>query len=197
KILMNDMEDAGIMLYENIKSFFEDEIAVHQANLETLKNVKKVNINKKIISILPEIIDSAVHTVEVLSDKEAKKQSVKVRELSDIKETDYLISIVGIYGDVNCVIVLIMQSEIAKKVCRILMTEDYSSEDLRDAYSEFSNVIGGKVIQKLKSRHINIEITMPRIFDEISEIMKLEKGHTGVQANFKIEDRDMVLFLSK
>ncbi|NOX16100.1 MAG: chemotaxis protein CheX [Epsilonproteobacteria bacterium] len=197
KILMNDMEDSGIMLYADLKSFFEDEVAVHQANLEVLKNVKKTNINKKIISILPEIIDSVVHTMEVLSDKTAQKQSVKIRELNDVKEIDCLTSIVGVYGDINCVIILIMQSEIAKKVCKILMPEEYSPEDLSDAYSEFSNVIGGKVIQKLKSRHINIEITMPRIFYKISEVMKLKNGYSGVQANFKIENQDMILFLSK
>ncbi len=196
-ILMNDMEDSGIMLYENLKSFFEDESNVNQANLEVLKNAKKVNINKKIISILPEIIDSTVHTVEVLSDEQIKKESVKIRTFDEIKKTDYLASIMGIYGDINCISILIMETQIAKKVCRILMPKEYSLEDLSDAYSEFSNVIGGKVMQKLKSRHINVEITMPRIFDKISEVIKLEKGHTGVQANFKIENQDMILFLSK
>ena len=197
KILTNDMEDAGIMLYENLESFFDDESNIHQANLEVLKNVKNININKKIISILPEIIDSTVHTVEVLSDKKAEKKSVKIKKFDESKETEYLASIMGIYGDINCVSILIMEFEIVKKVCKILMPTDYSAEDLSDAFSEFSNVIGGKVMQKLKSRHISVEITMPRIFDKISEIVKLESGRTGVQANFKIENQDMILFLSK
>ncbi len=34
QILINDIEDAGIMLYDNLISFFEDETNVHQANFK-------------------------------------------------------------------------------------------------------------------------------------------------------------------
>jgi len=197
QILINDIEDAGILQYKDLKSFFEDEANVHQANMEVQKMKKRININKKIISILPEIIDSTVHTVEVLSDKSVEKESVKVQELERTKETKNLISIVGIYGDISCMFMLLMEEDAGKEVCKILMSEDFTQEELSDAYSEFSNVIGGKVMQKLKSRHINVETTMPRIFDKISEVIKLKNGHTGVQANFKIQNQDMILFLSK
>jgi len=197
KVLMNDMEDAGIMLYDDLSIFFKDETNVHQANIEVQNMVKKVKIDKKIISILPDIIDATIHTTEVLSGKNAQKKTVNIQELKQKDDIKHLVSIMGIYGDINCIFILIMEESVAKEVCKILMNEEFTEEELYDAYSEFSNVIGGKVMQKLKSKHINIEITMPRIFDKISEVIKLEKGHIGVQANFKIQNQDMILYLSK
>jgi CheY-specific phosphatase CheX/anti-anti-sigma regulatory factor len=197
QILINDMEDAGIMLYDNLISFFDDEANVHQASLEAMKMQKKLKINKKIISILPDIIDSTVHTVEVLSGKKVEKKSINMQELTQKDDAKYFVSIMGIYGDIDCISVLIMEESIAKEVCKILTNENPTEEEFSDAYSEFSNVIGGKVMQKLKSKHISVEITMPRIFDKISEVIKLENGHIGVQANFKIQNQDMILFLSK
>lgn len=197
KILTQDLEDAGILIYDDLKSFFNDEDIVGQQSIEVNKMAKKVNIDKKIIFMLSDVIDSTIGTIETLSDKKAVKESVKIKSLESDKENGFLISIVGIYGDINAVLILLLEVDDAKNVCKILLPQEFSQEDLFDAFSEFTNVVSGKIIQLLKSKHYNIEVTMPRIFDKISEIKKLGSTKHGVQANFKIEDKDMILFLSK
>lgn len=196
-IITQDLEDAGILMYDDLKSFFEDEEVVKQANIEAQKMAKKTVINKKIIFILPDVIESTVNTIEVLSNKKITKKSVKIQSLElDIKD-EVVISTVGFYDDVDAIYFLIMNREDAQDVCKILLPEKFSYEELSDAFSEFVNMISGKILQKLKIKHMNTEVTMPRIFDKISEVKKLESTKHGVQINFKIENRDMILFLTK
>ncbi len=197
KILTQDLEDAGILLYEDLKSFFSDEDIVGQTGIETQKMVKKVNIDKKIISILPTVIEATVHTVEVLSDKKPNKQNVKIKKLHIEKEDDFLISIVGMYGGADAVLMLVMDRQDAEDVCKILLVDEFTQEDLFDSFSEFASVISGKIVQMLKSKHIDVEVTMPRIFDKISEVKKLENTNNGVQVDFKIKNRDMIIFLTR
>ncbi len=197
KILMQDLEDAGILLYDDLKSFFKDEDVVGQKSIEAQKMTKKATLDKKIISILPSIIESTVRTIEVLSDKKIYKQAVEVKKLELNDKLDYLISVIGIYGDVDAVSMLIINRQDAEDVCRILLLDSFTPEDLNDAFSEFSNVISGKIMQMLKNKHIVTEITMSRIFDKISEVEKLESANHGIQVNFKIENRDMIIFLTK
>jgi len=197
KILTQDLEDVGILLYDDLKSFFSDEDIVGQISIEAQKMVKKANIDKKIISILPSIIEATVHTIEVLSDKKTQKQGVKIQKLEIDDKGEYLISVIGIYGGVDAISVLIVDKKDAEDVCKILLVDEFTKEELSDAFSEFSNVISGKIVQMLKSKHIDTEVTMPRIFDKISEVKKLESTNHGVQADFKIENRNMIIFLTR
>jgi len=195
EVLSQDLEDAGILIYDDLESFFEEKEMIKDVKIEADMSKKSIHIDKKIISILPNIIEVAVHTIEVLSGKKAVKTDVKIQELN-IKNDKFIVSIVGIYDDVDAVFMLAMHRDDAKAVCKILLPEKFTDEELFYAFSEFSNVIGGKIKQVLKSLHIEIETTMPRIFDEVSEVQKLKSASKGIQANFKIKDRDMILFLS-
>ncbi len=194
--LTQDLEDAGILMYDDLKSFFEDEEVVSQSNIEAQKMAKKTKMNKKIISILPDVIESTVHTIEVLSNKKAKKESVKIQSLESDMKDEVVISTVGFYGDVDAVSLLIMDKYDAQDVCKILLPEEFTAEELFDAFSEFANVISGKILQKFKSKHLHAEATMPRIFDKMSEVKKLESTKHGVQTNFKIGNKEMILFLA-
>jgi len=196
EILKQDLEDAGILLYEDLNSFFSDEEAISQAGIEVQKMAKKVHIDKKTVSILPEIIDATVHTIEVLSDKKIVKKSIQIQNLDIDEKDDLLVSVSAVYDDIDAIFILIMDKKDAKEVCKILMPQEFSQEEFLDAFGEFSNVINEKIIQALKSRHIKAEVTMPRIFDKISEVKKLACTKHGVQADFNIKDRDMILFLS-
>ncbi len=195
-IITQDLEDAGILMYDDLKSFFDDEEVVKQANIEAQKMAKKTKINKKIISILPDVIESTVHTIEVLSNKKISKKSVKIQSLESDMKDGVVISTVGFYGDVDAISFLVMDKDDAQDVCRILLPEEFSLEELFDAFSELANVISGKILQKFKSKNIYTEVTMPRIFDKISEVKKLESTKHGVQINFKIGKKDMILFLT-
>ena len=195
-VIIQDLEDAGILMYDDLKSFFEDEDVVKQTNIEAQKMVKKTKINKKIISVLPDVMESTVQTIEVLSNKKISKKNVEIAPLESNMKDEVVISAIGFYGDVDAIFFLVMNKDDAQDVCKVLLAEEFSSEELSDAFSEFANVIGGKILQKLKSKNINAETTMPRIFDKMSEVKKLESTKHGVQINFQIEDREMILFLT-
>ena len=195
--ITQDLEDAGILMYDNLKSFFEDEEVVNQTNIEAQKMAKKTKMSKKIISILPDVIESTIRTIEILSNKKASKESVKIQNLKSNMGDEIVAAIVGFYDDVDALFLLIMDKDDVQDVCKILLPKEFSVEELFDAFSEFANVISGKILQKFKSKHMNAEVTMPRIFDKISEVKKLESTKHGVQTNFKIGNKEMILFLTK
>jgi CheY-specific phosphatase CheX len=197
KVLTQDLEDGGILLYENLASFFADKEVLSQAHIEKRVSTKKRQMDKKLISVLPGVMESTIHTIEILSDKKALKQSVKIQELDKSSNGDFLVSVVGIYGDLDAVLMLIMQKKDAQDVCKILLLDEFTEDELLDAFGEFANVVHSKIRQMLKSKHICVEVTMPRVFDDIDEVKKLESAQYGIQVDFKIENRDMIIFLAK
>jgi CheY-specific phosphatase CheX len=66
-----------------------------------------------------------------------------------------------------------------------------------DALGEFVNIIGGKFVQKMLKRQCKIDITMPRTFEKISEILKHKKDKKGAQVDFTIQGTPMSLFLTR
>ena len=197
KKLTNDLEDAGVLIYSSMKELFEDGQIIKEAYESSSVVKKSSGITKKLISILPTIIESSVKTIEVLSGYNAQKKLIKVQEL-DLKEARSLLSVsIGFYGDINCILILIFERSIAKEACKILLEEDCSEDDVVEALGEFTHIIGGKISQQLLKRGIKIDITMPRTFDLVKDVLLSQKNSRGAQVDLNIDGRELTLFLTR
>jgi CheY-specific phosphatase CheX/anti-anti-sigma regulatory factor len=195
--LTNDLEDAGVLIYPSMKALFEDEELMQEAHETSSVAKQKGGITKKHISILPVVTEASVKTIEVLSGYKADKKSIKVQELNIEKKDDLLCASIGFYGDIEGVFVLILNREIAKKSCDILMEEDSSEHDLIEALGEFIHIVGGKIAGLLHRRSIKIDITMPRTFNSLDELFDLLKNSRGAQVDLAVEDENLILFLTR
>ncbi len=197
KKLTNDLEDAGVLIYPSIDSLFNDSEMMKEARESSSVAKKGFGITKKLISALPTIIESSVKTIEVLSGYNAVKKLIKIQELNLENGKDLLSASIGFYGDIDGILILIFEKSIAKETCKILLEEDSSEEDLADALGEFTYIIGGKISQQLHKKGIKIDITMPRTFESVEDIMRSQKNSRGAQVNLNVDGRDLTLFLTR
>ena len=197
KKLTNDLEDAGVLIYPSMKGLFDDDEVMKEAYESSSVAKKNVGITKRLISILPTIIESSVKTIEVLSGYNAVKKLIKVQELELQKDKGLLSVSIGFYGDIDGILILVFEKSIAKKSCQILLEEDSSEEDVVEALGEFIHIIGGKISQQLHKKGIKIDITMPRTFQSVDDVMKSQKNSRGAQVNLNVDERELTLFLTR
>jgi len=197
KKLTNDLEDAGVLTYPSMKGLFDDEEIMKEAHESSSVAKKSSVITKKLISTLPTIIESSVKTIEVLSGYNAVKQMIKVQELELENDKDLLSASIGFYGDIEGILILIFEKSIARESCKILLEEDANDEDILDALGEFTHIIGGKISQQLHKKGIKVDITMPRTFQNVKDVMKSQKNSRGAQVNLSVDGRDLTLFLTR
>jgi CheY-specific phosphatase CheX/anti-anti-sigma regulatory factor len=195
--LTNDLEDTGVLMYPSLKGLFDDTVMMKEAHESSSVAKKSMGITKKLISILPTIIDSSVKTIEVLSGYNAKKKLVKVQELNLKKDSGLLSASIGFYGDIDGILIMIFEKGIAKESCKILLEEDSSEEDILNALGEFTHIIGGKIAQQLHKHGTKIDITMPRTFEKVEDVMKSQKRSRGTQVDLDVDGRDLTLFLTR
>ena len=195
--LKEDLEDSGVLIYPSMKALFEDENLMKEVHASTSVAQKHRGITKKLVSILPTVMESTVKTIEVLSGYSAHKKSLKIEPLSLDKQDDMLSTSIGFYGDIEGIFILIFDKTITKETCKILLEEESSDDDLVEAFGEFIHIIGGKIIQQLHKKNIKVGITMPRTFDNVKDVLDSQKNNRGAQVDLSANGYNMTLFLTR
>lgn len=195
--LQHDLEDAGVIIYANINELFNNEEMMEEVRKTSSVAKKHGGITKKLISILPVITSASVKTIEVLSGYNAQKKSLKVEELNVEVDKDLFCTSIGFYGDIEGVLILVIEKNIARKACDILLNTNSNDNDLKEALGEFIYIVGGKIVQQLYKQSIKIEMTMPRTFDKIEDLISSQKGVRGAQVDLEIESKRLTLFITR
>ncbi|NLC28230.1 MAG: chemotaxis protein CheX, partial [Campylobacteraceae bacterium] len=198
KALRDGLEDSGILFYPSMKDFFDDKTLLSGSGGGAVSSKKTEHITKQLVEILPLITQTAMHTVEVMTQSKVTKKFLKIQPLTLEKSITMMGVAISFYGDLNGLLVMVFEESLAKKVCKIFLEEgENSRSDLMDALGEFVNIIGGKFVQQLQRKHCKIEIAMPRTFERISEILQHKKDKKGAQVNFTVDGAPLALFLTR
>jgi CheY-specific phosphatase CheX/anti-anti-sigma regulatory factor len=200
KNLLVDMEDAGYLFFKNIKEFNQSE-EVKEA-LEYVASVRQKNkkvITKEAVNLLPYFVNATIESVELMTGIQAKKEKPAITELKfNYKENNYIASSVGFYGDLDGVLVLVFSENLTKKVAKILLGEDIDNkEELNDVVGEFANIIVGNVKANLSKQSKRIDLTLPRVFGDIENLLNLVKEKKGAEVKFYFEDEEFYFFLTR
>lgn len=194
-----DMEDAGIIFFDTL-----DDILLDKEMLDSLGassaalTQNKRSINKNIITKLPLFIDATVSTMQMMTNSEATKESANLQTLQPNIKGDAYASSIGFYGDLDGMIVLIFPEGIAQKSCEILLGESTSDKELiLDSLAEFVNIIGGRVKTILSESHTKVDITLPRTYEKVSNILEVIEGKKGVQVDMKFAGDNFIFFLTR
>jgi CheY-specific phosphatase CheX len=198
--LLVDMEDAGYIFFENIDEFNKsEEIKEALENVAVVNSKKKRNITKKEINLLPYFVNATIESIEMMTGIEAKKEKPNLKELSfDYQKNNYIGSSIGFYGDLDGVLILVFSENLTKRVAKILLgEEDYDEQILSDMVGEFANIIVGNVKANLSKQSTKIDLTLPKVFDNMQNLLNLVKEKKGVEVKFYFEDEEFYFFLTR
>jgi len=194
------LEDSGMMFFEQMDDILKnkellDDLGASSASATTNKRV----INKSIVTELPNFIEAAVNTIEMMTNSKAVKDAAKVDEIV-IKENaeQKIASSIGFYGDIDGMVILVFPIGIAKKACELLIGEETDDIDLiLDTLAELVNIVGGKVKSLLFEAGISVNITLPRTYKNVNNLLDVVGDKKGVQVDLSFDNDKFLFFLTR
>ena len=195
----DELEDAGLMFFENMDDILQDkELLKDLGGSGGASRTNKRSLTKTLVNQLPRFINATVNTMEMMTNSKAEKQDAKVQPLTVEQAEGKLASSIGFYGDIDGMLVLIFPLSIAKKSCELLLGEQTDNvEDILDTLAEFVNIIGGRVKALLSEEKVSVNITLPRTYENVKDVLSTTGERKGVQVNLNFEGESFTFFLMR
>lgn len=196
KAFIEELEDAGIMFFDNETDFFTDEIVQSMSGGGSAAKKERHKLTKPVVARLPVFVDAAMGTLQMMTNMMAVKEDMKI-QLFAVKGKELMASSVAFYGDIEGMVTLVMPKSLVKRSCALLIGEESEDEEvLADALSELVNIVAGKSKTALQDAGVNINITLPRSYTSIEDLTAVLEGVQGVQVNFSFDDYPFTFYLS-
>ena len=193
------MEDSGMLFYEQMDDILLNKELLKELGASSAANIKNQRvIDKDIVTKLPNFIEATVATIEMMTNSKAKKEAVEVNKIEIKDKTDRIASSIGFYGDIDGMVILVFPTKIAKKSCELLIGE--STDDMElilDTLAELVNIVGGKIKTLLGDHDVNVNITLPRTYHSIDNLLEVIENKKGVQVDLAFDDDKFLFFLTK
>ncbi|WP_298946140.1 STAS domain-containing protein [uncultured Campylobacter sp.] len=190
KALLHDLEDCGILLYDTIQDFFNDDATIEGGG--SIEDEKPKNITKELIDLLPDILKVVMDTLASLSNLPISRKSTEITNFS-CDEEKFCMGSVAFYGETNAKFILCVEKNAVYKICKILLQEG-SDASMIEAYADLLSVISDRIEAWLKSQKIEANFTLPHVFEEIKDE---DKKNKGALVRLDIDGMDAIFFLSK
>ncbi|MDF1880146.1 chemotaxis protein CheX [Sulfurimonas sp. MAG313] len=194
-----ELEDGGLIFFENMDDILKDkELLKELGGSGGASSTNNRSLNKVLVNELPRFINATVNTMEMMTNAKAQKTDAKVNVL-EIKEIEGKIaSSIGFYGKIDGLVILVFPITIAKKACELLLGEKTDNmEDILDTLAEFVNIIAGRVKSLLAEQGISVDITLPRTYEDVTELLETVNTKKGVQVNLDFEGDNFTFFLTR
>ncbi len=195
----DDLEDAGLIFFEKMDDILQDkELLKELGGSGGATKTNKRALNKILVNELPRFINATVTTMEMMTNVKAEKSDVKINTLQVNDTKDKLASSIGFYGNLDGMVILVFPVNIAKKACELLLGEKTDNmEDILDTLAEFVNIIAGRVKSLLGENSVNVDITLPRTYENVDELLATVGERKGVQVNLNFEGDNFTFFLTR
>ncbi len=198
KQFKQDMEDFGILYFDSIDDIFKnDEILSSLKNNSSLK-ITNQSLSKLIVKQLPNFINAVASTMEMMTGTKAIKQSMAMQTLNISNKKTKFASSIGIYGAIEGIIILIFPIDVARKNCELLLGEKTDNNlEILDTLAEFVNIIGGRIKTLLNEHNVSVNITLPRTYSNIDDLLAVVGSKKGVQVNLGFDNDQFTFFLAR
>ncbi len=193
------LEDSGILFYEQMDDILQNKELLKELGASSAANVKnKRLLNKETVMELPNFINAAAVTLEMMTNSKAVKEAVSVHGLTILNKEGKVASSIGYYGDMDGMVILVFPLAIAKKACELLIGE--STDDLElilDSLAELVNIVGGKIKTLLRDEGISVNITLPRTYQDVDSLLEVIENRKGVQVDLSFNGDKFQFFLTR
>ena len=200
--LIEELEDAGIIFFNDVKSFISQ---VDNSDIEEhggvfiSKNTR--NLTKQMIQLLPTFVDACVHSLNILTNTTAVKKLLNIQPLDidkSINKKELIATSIGFYGDIEGMIILVVSKNIAKKATLLFIGEEVDTlEELHDSMEEFVNIIGGQTKQMLSEQKIKIKITLPNVYEDVALLETNIHEKKGVEVLLYFNEEPFYLYITR
>ena len=193
------LEDSGILFYRQMDDILGNKELLKELGASSAANIKNKRVlNKKNVVELPRFIDAAVTTIEMMTNAKAVKESAEIHNLVIDDKTDKIASSIGYYGDIDGMVILVFPTKIAQKACELLIGESTDDTELiLDTLAELVNIVGGNIKTLLSTDDINVNITLPRTYQNIDNLLEVIENRKGVQVDLSFDDNKFLFFLTR
>ncbi|MCF6330212.1 MAG: chemotaxis protein CheX [Sulfurimonas sp.] len=193
------MEDSGILFYEKMDDILLNKELLKELGASCAANIKSKRVlNKDIVSKLPSFVEATVATIEMMTNSKAKKEAIQINKIEIREKDNKIASSIGFYGDVDGMIILVFPTKIAKKACELLIGESTDDAELiLDTLAELVNIVGGKIKSLLGDHGSRVNITLPRTYNNIDDLLEVIEDKKGVQVDLIFDDDKFLFFLTK
>ena len=198
-VFRENLEDAGILFYDQMDDILENKKLLKELGASSAANIKnKRSINKATVTELPRFIDATVATIEMMTNSKAIKEAAEVHNITIEEKEGKIASSIGYYGDLDGMVILVFPTQIAKKACELLIGEETNDMELiLDTLAELVNIVGGKIKTLLSNDDINVNITLPRTYQDIDSLLEVVQDKKGVQVDLSFSDNKFLFFLTR
>ncbi len=195
----HELEDAGLMFFDNMDDILKDKKLLKELGGSGGSAAgNKRALNKVLVNELPRFISATVNTMEMMTNAKAEKQDASVGELKIDGIKDKIASSIGFYGNIDGMVILVFPLNIAKKSCELLLGEETDEiEEILDTLAEFVNIIAGRVKALLAEQNISVDITLPRTYEKVEDLLATVEKRKGVQVNLNFEGEGFTFFLTR
>lgn len=195
----DELEDAGLMFFDKMDDILQDKALLKElGGSGGASKTNKRSLNKVLVNQLPRFINATVNTMEMMTNAKAQKQDVKVQPLTITQTQGKLASSIGFYGDIDGMLVLVFPLSVAKKSCELLLGEQTDNiEEILDTLAEFVNIIGGRVKALLADDKVRVNITLPRTYENVDDLLTTVHERKGVQVNLDFKGDSFTFFLMR
>lgn len=196
--LLEDLEIVGFVFFADEKSFLEsEEVKEAKKNMQVVYKTQR-KITKELVEMLPYFVKSTIESIELLTGIEAKKEKAELSTIEIDKSKNYVSSSIGFYGDVDGLLILIFSETLSKKISKILIGEAIESrEELVDMVGEFANIIVGNVKSEFQKEDIEIELTLPKVFEDLEKLEILVQNKKALKVKFYFENEEFYIYLTR
>jgi len=193
------LEDSGIMFFDQMDDILQNKDLLEELGASSAAAVQSIRpLNKVIVTELPNFIDAAVATIEMMTNSKAVKESVQINEIKIDNHANKIASSIGFYGDMDGMVILIFPLDIAKKACELLIGESTEDTELiLDTLAELVNIVGGKIKTLLQDHKISVDITLPRTYPDVDSLLEITEFKKGVQVDLAFDNDKFLFFLTR
>ncbi len=194
--LIEDLNDMGYLFFANEEEIFNSQEYEDVINSNEVIYKRSKKITKEFVKLLPYFINSTISTVEMMTGVNSTKEAPKITEVNIDTSKKYVASSIGFYGDMDGMMILVLTEILTKKISQILLGEEYQNkEELNDLVSEFANIIAGTVKREIQKHDLRINITLPKVFDEMENLKNIVVNKKGVEVKFYFEKEEFYFYL--
>jgi len=196
KHLVEELEDVGFLFFASEEELLNSDEYKEAINSNDVIYKRSKKITKNFVKLLPYFVNATISTVELMTGVTATKEPPNIKEVTLDTNKDYVASSIGFYGEIDGVMILIFTEALSKRISKILLGEEYKSkEDLVDMVGEFANIIVGNVKRELKKHEVDINLTLPKVFEDIKNLQNIVVNRKGIEVKFYFNNEEFYFYL--